>query len=206
MDRRVAASLEATAVLLVARYTAAGSLREGQFETLFEEALASNSVRVLPGKNPQLVHWRKPFAIDMTAVLPDGTTLVAELKSGTRTLYNCAWDLAKLAVVLGEQAADHAYLVAGVPKSECEEALGRELFFDGAWSPQELGERFWKQFDFWAKDVPTTGPIDVPAATETRAVATVAVATWPGDWSMRAARVRVTDAAWIAWEGDGQRR
>jgi hypothetical protein len=197
---RIAEAIDRTAVLLAERFTSGGALRERQFEHVFEEALVSDpAVRVLPGKRPQLAHWREPFAIDTTAVLPGGDILAAELKWGAGVLYNCAWDLAKLAVVIAEGVAHGAYLVAGAPNGDWDGAPGAELFSDGAWSPQELGDRFRKHFDFWAKDVPTTGPTDLPAGITTAGVSAVDIPRWRDPWGLRASRLEVVHPAWISW-------
>jgi hypothetical protein len=78
VDLQVARAVERTASLLAEQFPSGDSLRERQFEHVFEGVLASDPhVRVLPGKNPQLAQWRKPFAIDTTALLPGGNALVA---------------------------------------------------------------------------------------------------------------------------------
>jgi hypothetical protein len=199
-DRRIAGALSSAARLLADRFPTAESLRERLFEHVFEGALTVDPlVRVLPGKNPKLTHWRRPYAIDTTAVLPDGVRLAIELKWGAGTLYNCSWDLAKLGVVLAEHAADRAYLIAGAPAKDWEHGHGAELFRDRAWTPQELVDDFGEHFAFWAKDVPTTGPIDLPALMETHSAAVVPVTGWGGEWSLRAARVVVVDRTWVSW-------
>jgi hypothetical protein len=199
-DATIAAAVKNTALALPRQFTTGGSLRERQFEQAFEAVLASDvAVHVLPSRAPALAHWRKPYAIDTTAVLSDRETLAIELKWGSGSLYNCAWDLAKLAVVVCEEVAPHAYLVAAAPAHDWAEASGAELFADRAWTPQQLGDHFRKHFNFWAKDVPTTGPIEVPAVFNTESVAVARVPSWSGDWSVRAARVTVTDATWVAW-------
>jgi hypothetical protein len=200
-NQRIANSLSRTAQLLSVRFSEGGSLNERHFEPVFEEALQADPlVRVLPGTKPKLTHWRKAYAIDTAALLPDGTKLVAELKWGVGKLYNCSWDLAKLGVVVAEGVADHAYLIAGAPANEWGLGRGAELFSEGEWTPQELLRRFSKHFAFWARDVPTTGPIGLPAAIQTKTVAVVPVTGWKDDWTLRASRVQVSDSTWVAWD------
>jgi len=199
-DQLMTTSLTRTAQLLADRFSAATGLKERHFEQFFEQALEeTDGVSVLPGVRPNLAHWRKAAPIDTTAQLADGTRLAAELKWGAGTLYNCSWDLAKLAVVRGEAVADHAYLVAGAPAIEWETASASELFRAADWAPARLLTAYRKHFDFWAIDVPTTGPIDVPHAISVRAIGSVQVPGWSGDWSLRAARIDVGDVNWVPW-------
>ena len=199
-DKVVDSALTRTAQLLSERFQEGTALKERQFEECFEESLqAEPHVRVLAHAGLRLAHWRRAYAIDTTASLPDGGRLVAELKWGVKTLYNCSWDLAKLGVVRGERAAEHAYLVAGAPASEWSGASGAELFGNGEWKTRDLWSRFGKHFDFWAKDVPTTGPVAVPAAMTTTLVSVVLVSHWKGDWTLCASRVEVIDPVWVPW-------
>jgi len=71
--------------------------------------------------------------------------------SAQSTLYNCAWDAAKLAATLSEGAGCRAYLVAGASDADWKsEQPGAELFESSQWSTAAFFKRY-------ARDIATSG-------------------------------------------------
>lgn len=83
-----------------------------------------------------------------------------ELKWGGGSLFNCIWDLPKLALAMRVGAARSAWLIAGAPESSwstCER--GTELFLGGSWETERFMDEYADLFDYWQAGQDSTGPL-----------------------------------------------
>jgi hypothetical protein len=100
--------------------------------------------------------WPGVGPVDLSLLNADGSPAAfLELKWGAGTLYNCVWDLPKMAVALARGLAPCAYLVAGAPAAEWEGGEGSELFGSADWAASELLTRYAHLWKFWRKEVKT---------------------------------------------------
>jgi hypothetical protein len=77
--------------------------------------------------------------LDLSLLEGDGSpAAILELKWGAGKLYNCVWDLPKMAVALARRLAPRAYLVAGAPAADWDGGEGGELFGSATWAASEL--------------------------------------------------------------------
>jgi hypothetical protein len=112
------------------------------------------------------------------------------VKCGRGTLFNCVWDVAKMARAVQLQRTPQAFLVAAAPSSDWAGAPGSEYFTTTlctTWS--DLLERHRKAWDFWRKDV-KTHPLVLPRIIRTTAVTHVPFALGDTKWELRCADVR----------------
>lgn len=128
-------------------------LREADLEKALEAELASR-VDVSRQHPVKLDSWEGRLGpVDLSVQDESGLTLI-EAKWGGGALWNCAWDVAKLATALAEGVADHGYLVAGASRAAWSEGVeGVELFDAGRWDADSLLSRFASRFAFWREDV-----------------------------------------------------
>jgi hypothetical protein len=120
-----------------------------------------------------------------------------ELKCGTGTLYNCVWDVAKLAVATAHGHAPLAFLLAAAPASDWRGAQGAEFFETLVWSTwTDVLERYKKLWAFWQGDV-TTRPKLLPKVIRTTAVGRVALVGGREPWELRCAQVQHGSTDWI---------
>lgn len=94
-------------------------------------AESGKSVVVSEQERLSLDGWPGVGPVDLTIRLGEDSVAAAfvELKWGGGTLWNCVWDVAKLALAVRQGAARSGYLVAGAPTSEWEKPVrGAELF------------------------------------------------------------------------------
>jgi hypothetical protein len=86
-----------------------------------------------------------------------------EAKLGGGSLWNCAWDLAKLAVCSAEGIAPYGALVAAASSWDWDgRARGVELFEPRSWELAAFLRRFAREFAFWRADV-ANWPRSLPA-------------------------------------------
>ena len=92
-------------------------------------------------------------AADIAIEDASGPDLI-EAKWGSAALWNCAWDVAKLATAIAEGAARGGFLVAGASLADWEAGVeGSELFDTEPWSVEDLLHRYGRRFAFWRTDV-----------------------------------------------------
>lgn len=115
-------------------------------------------------------------------------------------LWNCAWDLPKMALALREGLCQRALLIAAAPEKEWLKP-GGEFFSTAEWdvaSQVMLAHR--SSWLYWKRQV-KTHPLRLPAKARTQLVAEPDAFTVPGHlrWSLRAVHVHVDhDRSWIA--------
>jgi hypothetical protein len=132
-----------------------------------------------PGR-VELVHWPAVGPVDL--FLPGGTAI--EL------------NIAKLGCAIAEGAIGQGMIVAGAPPSHwANEAPGGELFAPAVHDGDALVRRYERWWRFWCKDV-LTRPIDLPSRITVADAGSVWVALDGVPFTLRAAGVSVTDAAW----------
>lgn len=124
----------------------------------------------------------------------DAPLRFVEVKWGGSELWNCAWDLAKLAVCTSEGLVPAGLLVAGATAKDWHNRVrGAELFERRRWEPRTFLDRFARDFAFWRGDVQTR-PLQLPSEWETLEVAEVATDMGGEDWRLRATLVVASDA------------
>lgn len=139
--------------------------------------------------------WQ-PRVGEVDVTLVDATTrephAFIELKWGAATLYNCIWDLGKMATAVAGGHVPRAFLVAGASEAAWAGAAGREVFDERAWKASDLFARDylpgWKK---WWEEVKTR-PQLLPAEMITREIARAAMTINGLPWSLRAAEVTLT--------------
>jgi len=121
-----------------------------------------------------------------------------ELKWGAKTLYNCIWDLGKMATAVTGGHVPRSFLVAGAPEADWASAAGREVFHDRSWSTRDLfTSDYLPGWKTWWKQVQTR-PQLLPAEMTTREMARAAMTICGSRWSLRVAEVTVTpDRGWV---------
>jgi hypothetical protein len=137
-----------------------GGVRERELEDALERALESGSGALWAGVQRQRTvrpaSWQgRVGPVDLVAV--DGEhepVVLIEAKLGGSALWNCAWDLAKLAVCSAEGIAPYGALVAAASSVDWE-ARGRgvELFEPRSWELSAFLRRYAREFSFWREDV-----------------------------------------------------
>jgi hypothetical protein len=203
-DSLVAAAVEATAAAIAA---AGDELRAPFWEKDMQKVLAAQldaaiaarglDMSVKANHGLKLAEWPGVGPVDLSLLNGEGSPVAfLELKWGAGTLYNCVWDLPKMAVAVARQLAPRAYLVAGAPAADWEGAEGSELFGSAAWAASELLTRYAHLFEFFRKEV-ATHPLRLPTAMSTRDVATAAMNVHGGDWQLRCVEVAADHREWI---------
>jgi hypothetical protein len=133
--------------------------------------------------------WPKVGAVDLAIAVPECLPVLVELKWGAGTLYNCAWDAAKLALALGERSASRALMVAGAPESDwSSRALGSELFTDSSWETASFMERHASGFAKWRHEV-ATRPASLPSAFRSHSRAKQPLQIDDQPWEIRVAEI-----------------
>lgn len=100
--------------------------------------------------------WPRVGPVDV-ALIEEGWAQAAflELKWGQGTLYNCVWDLAKMAATVSGEVCGSAFLIAGAPLEDWAAADGAELFSSGTTRLVDLFERHPTHWRKWCKEVNT---------------------------------------------------
>ena len=203
-DSLVAAAVEATAATI----TAAGDELKASFierdmeKVLAAELTASIAARGLAmtvkvGHSIKLVEWPGVGPVDLSLRSVEGSSAAfLELKWGAGNLYNCVWDLAKMAAALARQLAPRAFLVAGAPAADWEGGEGSALFGSQTWQAADLLDSYAKRWKFWRGDV-KTHPLRLPASMSTRHVVTAAMSVYGGVWQLRCVDVAADDPEWM---------
>jgi hypothetical protein len=200
----VAAAVTATADAITAFGTELKSpFQERDLQDLLVVALAASiaepplGLTVKPNRGVRFAEWPGVGPVDVALIDDQGAAAAfLELKWGSGTLYNCVWDLPKMAVAVARQHSPRAYLVAGAPATEWENGDGSELFGTGEHSVAGLLVRYRKHWDFWKRDV-KTHPVSLPAWIETRSVAAVEMQVRDHEWSLRGVEVSVAGSEWL---------
>jgi uncharacterized protein len=196
----VAAAVTATAGT-IDRLTTDGlaHFRERNLQEIFVSTLRDILARdarafaVKENLSLKLVDWPGVGPVDVS-ILKSGTpAALLELKWGAGTLYNCVWDLTKMATAIRRGTSRSAYLLAGAPREDWAAALGSELFEGDEWL---LLRRYEKHWTFWRKDVKTR-PLHLPAVVLTRSVLSVTLA---NGFELRCVEVLVPTDEWIDLE------
>lgn len=144
---------------------------------------------VRPNFTVKFEEWPNVGPVDVSLLDQAGKPAAfLELKWGAKTLYNCIWDLPKMSVATTRQHTRSAYLVAGAPTSEWENADGAELFQAGQWSGAELLVKYDKYWKFWEGDV-KTHPVSLPAQIDTHLVKTMPTLVRGEEWQLRCIRI-----------------
>jgi len=177
--------------------------QESHMQAVFVEALRAACSRqapdlvVKPNRSVKFEEWPGVGPIDVSLLDKEGAPLAfIELKWGAGTLYNCIWDLAKMAVAVASKHCATAYLVAGAPASEWSSADGSALFAAGDWSTADLYTTYRKYWDFWRGDV-KTHPVTLPATVTTGSVAVAELSVCGKPWEVRCGEVSAVDAEWF---------
>jgi hypothetical protein len=192
--REAARELEATDAPLKEKHLAAvyrralyARLRAAETGCAVDAAEHSVELKEWPGVGP----------VDLVVRTPIGDPLVfVEFKWGQGVLYNCVWDLAKMAVTVARGAAHRACLVAGAPDSDWADALGSELFETGAWTAADLLSRYRQHWEFWRTAVKTR-PVLLPVEIQTANPAREALRVAGESWSLRAIDVDASPEDWL---------
>lgn len=115
-------------------------------------------------------------------------------------LWNCPWDVAKLALAVREQLCDEAYLFAAAPAAAwAAEVDGAEYFAHGDWdTAADVLERYRKHWLYWKRAVKTR-PIRLPAQIRTDGERLPGSTFRVGSarWELRAALITPIGDDWI---------
>lgn len=153
--------------------------------------LAATDLKVIPQPNfaVSLEEWPNVGPVDV-ALLEDGGVRWAflELKWGRGTLYNCIWDLAKMAVAVAGGASGSAYLIAGAPAEDWAESDGAELFASGTTRLVDLFEHYPSHWKKWCREV-KTHPRFLPHLIGRTQLSAVPVRVRDEEWELRCVRV-----------------
>lgn len=178
---------------LLGEYAAAGvvALRERQLQLATQTALnalpGASSLRAIRERARRLEGWPRNGPVDII-LTDDGTdAALVELKWGTE-LWNCVWDVGKMALANADLGLP-TFLLAGASRATwAARKQGTSYFDDGHWTARELiaGNRALFAIPDWG--FPTRLPEHFTTASIARIELTVA-----GDpWQLRLARVRAT--------------
>ena len=195
-ERIVCAATEATGrAIQSAGASLRSPFRESEMQRVFvhelRASLATVDLEVAPQEAFKVVWpvWPGVGPVDVALVEPDGTRRAfLELKWGAGTLYNCIWDLAKMATAVTIPEAATAFLIAGAPDTDWAGADGAECFSSGTHSLVELFEQYPKHWRFWLNDV-KTHPAHLPRLVSTTQVAAVPVEVRGEAWTIRCVNV-----------------
>lgn len=170
-----------------------GPLLERHLEGALEAALGeSHTVHCQHSLKLDGWHGRLGPA-DIALTEPGSAPALIECKWGGTALWNCAWDVVKLATAQAEGAATTGYLVAGAPTDTWgSEPEGSGLFQDRDWSLENFLARYARYFAFWREDIQNY-PKRLPAAFRTDRAATVPLTQLGVAHEIRVARVTATD-------------
>jgi len=171
--------------------------RERDLEDRLVDALIAEGVAVRRQFAVHLAGWQGRLGPVDLAVLDDdgGVSALLEVKLGGKELWNCAWDVAKLAVAHHEKVAPVSLLVAAAPCSAWEGGRsGTELFDSRTWDLETYLGRFGHSFAFWREDV-ANRPVQLPAELRIEQIATAEFGLGGTPWDVRIAAVKSTSSA-----------
>jgi hypothetical protein len=199
-------AVRATAVQIAAQNATVNTpFAEKNLKAVFKEALASRVATASADLRLEKTEYRARFeewpgvgGVDVAIVGLEGPAAYIELKWGRGTLYNCVWDVAKMALASAKVSSCAAFLVAGSPNSEWTETeAGSEFFATREWSTWDDNLiRHRKHWNFWATDVKTR-PISLPKEFRTISVIVAPLMFRNEPWDLRAVEVSVSSTAWI---------
>lgn len=209
-DARRAAVSDLLAAALPAAADRLGSLDRVPVESDLKAALRESldgrlrGMTLEPGEHSvSLDDWPKVGAVDLAIDLPDDHPVLIELKWGRGTLYNCAWDAAKLALAVARGVTNAAFMIAGAPSSEWSgKVLGSELFADASWETSDFMDRHASGFAKWRGEVETR-PAVLPARFSSRERAAHVFQVHGEPWEIRMAQIS-TAPVWVLVSEDGR--
>ena len=190
MLERIEQALHATAALLE------GQPGPALVERPVEDALAA-TLGATRQYRVQLAGWHGRLGpVDVALPAADGTAdAMIEVKSGGHALYNCAWDVAKLAVCVGERQTQVAMIVAAAAAEDwAARPSGAELFDAMEWRLDVFLARFQSAFARWRVEVDTR-PKALPWAWRISPLAPIDFRLDGRPWQLRAAAVTEPDDA-----------
>lgn len=136
--------------------------------------------------------------VDLTIERDGAPEALIELKLGKDKLWNCAWDLTKLALALRAGIAPRAFMVGAAPISSWKrERQGPDLFRRGRWATEAFMAQYRNCFRLWA-----TSPARLPSELEVREVHTVSFQSGDEDYEMRVVEVIDDSAGWVGIDDD----
>lgn len=154
-------------------------------------AVEATELNVIPQPNfgVNFADWPGVGPVDV-ALVEDGRVGWAflELKWGAGSLYNCIWDLAKMAAAVSGEKCGSAYLIAGAPAGEWAGSDGAEFFSSGTTRLVDLYERYPSHWRKWCKAV-ETHPRFLPHLIGRTALSAVPVSVGAEEWELRCLRV-----------------
>ncbi len=203
MKEAVASALSATAATVGAF---GGDLKRPFVERDMQEILvgaltasladARADLTVKPNFGVSFAEWPGVGPVDVALLDHQGAPATfLELKWGKGTLYNCIWDLPKMAVAVTRGHSRSAFLIAGAQASDWVDADGAELFDTARRRIFELFETYPKHWQSWKQDV-KTHPVLLPTEVETVGVASVPLEVCAEDWQLRCVEVRAAGDEW----------
>lgn len=154
---------------------------EKDLKLVFKEGLASRVATASADLWVEKTEYRARFeewpgvgGVDVAIVGPEGPAAYIELKWGRGTLYNCVWDVAKMALASAKASSCAAFLVAGSPNSGwTEREAGSEFFATREWSTwDDILTAHRKLWNLWARAV-NTRPTSLPKTFRTTNVIVV---------------------------------
>ena len=176
--------------------------RERELQAMLVVALTASvatplGLIVKPNRSVTFAEWPGVGPVDVSLLDEQGEPAAfLELKWGAGALYNCIWDLPKMAVAIAREHTPRAYLIAATPAADWTNSDGSELFDTREHSVAELLVRYSKYFGFWSQDV-KTHPLLLPTRIRTQHVAAVAMQVRHDNWSLRAVEVLVAGGGWF---------
>jgi hypothetical protein len=132
--------------------------------------------------------------VDLTIEREGSPQTLIELKLGTDTLWNCAWDLAKLALALRQGIAERAFMVGGAPVARWDrERQGPELFAPYRWPTEVFLARYRNCFRLWQPPQPKR----LPSELRVEAIDRVEFESGGERWEMRVIEVVDDGVGWV---------
>lgn len=202
-ERTLVKALKGTAIDL--EHRTGPPIRERELEDVLCAELGQRAPGVVSRQvRLDLGGWRGVGSCDLAVLSDERDALtLLELKWGQGTLYNCAWDAAKLAAALSEGAGCRAYLVAGAPDADWKsEQPGAELFESSQWSTAAFFKRYAREFAFWRGEVKTRPEI-LPATFSTASLCSFDIEIDARHWQLRCASVAVPGGAMLRVDAHG---
>lgn len=158
-----------------------------QLEQLADESWAEVRRQVGVKQKP----WPGLGPVDLALADATGDLVaLAELKCDGAKLYECSWDMAKLALCCAAGLAPFAFLVAAAPVEDWETNPGRELFAARFWGADVLLERFGRDFAHWRGQV-HSHPKQLPAVWRAVADMSAPFGVDGRKWELRAVAIEV---------------
>lgn len=137
--------------------------------------------------------------VDLTLEQADGPIALIELKLGRDTLWNCAWDLAKLSLCLRHGIAQRAFMIGAAPMESWQrERQGPGLFeAPGEWDTAAFLEQYANCFRLWK-----SAPHRLPSRLRSRRIDSVKFTNSGVDYLMTIVEVLADGAGWVEIDGD----